>query len=86
MSARLRSETSPIFPESNKKTGKGMKLLLTFIVIFLVFWFILYISHPVWVQNKVNGNPDGSINNLRCFLYSIIIAAIVTLIVWMIIK
>ena len=73
---------APAQEEHKKKMTLGMKLLLWFVIVFIVVWFVLYMAHPTWVQNVVNGAPDGTINNFKCVLYSLIVAIIVTLIVW----
>src|SRR5207249_4225100 len=69
-----------------KKMGHGVKLVICFIIVFIVIWFILYMAHPTFVQNLADKVPDGTIDNFKCILYSIIVAAIVTFIVWLFIR
>jgi disulfide bond formation protein DsbB len=67
-----------------KKYGAGA-YFLGFIILAVIVWLILYLWKPSWVQQKdAMGNATGNINTSAIIIWSIVIAAIITAIVWLI--
>lgn len=60
-------------------------LLLWFVIITIIVWLFLYFLKPVWVQETdLPGNPTGIVSIWKSFLWAVIIALILTLIIWVI--
>jgi hypothetical protein len=58
--------------------------VLWFLIIAVITWFILYSLRPTWVQQQTNNVPNGQVDAGKTLLWSVIIALIIVLIVWLI--
>lgn len=68
----------------NTKFGN---MLLTFLIIMVVFWVLLFTFNPRIVQSRYittdgNGNTKTLPDAGRCFVGSLILSAVITLVVW----
>lgn len=58
-------------------------ILLCFIVLALIVAGILYAWKPTWVQYyNAAGQPTGQVNGGLVFVWSIVVALIITFIIW----
>jgi hypothetical protein len=73
-----------VAPVSYSMTSGWGAYVLWFIIIAVITWFILYSLRPTWVQQTTNGTPNGQVDAGRVLLWSVVIALIVVLIVWLI--
>jgi len=71
-------------PCGNKNWG-WWSIILTFIIVFIIAWFLLYSLRPNAVLNvDANGNiiQPPTVNGGKVVIYSIVIALIVCLLLW----
>lgn len=70
--------------QMNSKFGN---MLLMFLIIMVVFWVLLFTFNPKIVQSRYittdgNGNTKTLPDAGRCFIGSLILSALITLVLW----
>jgi hypothetical protein len=71
------------FGDQKQGAGWGMAVL-SFIIIALIVYFILYLWKPTWLQKTDANGPTGQIDVGKTIIASVIITLIILLIVWII--
>ena len=66
------------------KKSSPMSLLLWFVIIFIIQYIILIIWRPNFVKKNVQGIIIDEVDQMKAILWSLFIAAIITLIIYLV--
>ena len=67
----------------SSSSGGWGGLIITFIVVALLAWFLLYSLNPTAVQTtNAAGNATGTVDPIKVFVAALFIALIVVLLLW----
>ena len=73
----------------NGSYGRGghwfLNLVIWFVIVAVIVWFILVSTKPTWVQkNDENGVSTGEVDQGKAILWAVIIALIITAVIWVV--
>jgi len=64
--------------------GNWWYLFWWFVIIAVIVWLILVLTCPEWIQQcDCDGNPNGEIDQGKAVLYAVIIAIIISVLIWL---